>query len=241
MRKIINWLILLFLILCIVSLLANLTVDRFNSGHAFFIVCIGGLIYWLYRRIEEDGFPEGFGFHPRKYYDAVKPKELKALPIPSDAHDVLECFCRYMNMLDSSIEQDYAYSNEGEAMLLGGIDKSGNGYAYFSFRKDFPVKKVLNGLGFAVPIGDGDGTPGWSIGGYENTRVYLNVDNVKGYRDWCGYDHIKQFGSDACSAGWKDAIRATINNEWPRANITSCVVRVNDNPALLSYDVRIKT
>lgn len=172
---------------------------------------------------------------------ASSPKALRQLPIPSDAHDVLECFCKFMNVLDSAMTY---CSYEGEAMLLGGVNDSGNGYAYLSYTKDWPLQKVFEGLGFDVPISQNLSAPGWSIGGHDDDWVYLHADGITGYREWAGYDSLKQIGCDdsAIEKSWESAIRATINNEWSRATITSCVVRINQGtPGTFSYDVRIKT
>lgn len=89
MRKIINWVLLLFTVFMIISVLGNIRVDGFNGGHLVLIACIGGLGYWLFNRICDDrGIREAFGIGKKD--EEPMPIEKRDLICPKDARDAVE-------------------------------------------------------------------------------------------------------------------------------------------------------
>lgn len=166
------------------------------------------------------------------------PTALRSLPLPSDAHQVLACFCQQMQALDTAMPY---CSYAGKAMLLGGGGNAGKGYAYFNYTKDWPLQIVWKNMGYDVPVSHRTREPGWSIGGYEDDWIYLNSENVTGYGEWSGYDSLKRNECDdsGIEKQWDMSIRATIQNEWPRAVITRCAVQCANGT--MTYQVDITT
>lgn len=193
---------------------------------------------WIFETIGTVAYGSAHYFQRSRENSKPTPAaKLRTLPVPTDAHEILECFCELMNALDSAMPY---CSYEGEAMLLGGGSDE-TGYAYFRYTKDWPLQKIYEDLGFDVPISHELDKMGWSIGGHEDDWINLSSKNVSGYSEWIGYDSLKKIGiSDSeIARQWEAAVRATINNDWPRATITRCTVSCSDGT--FSYQVNIKT
>jgi len=168
-------------------------------------------------------------------------QSLRKMPIPTDAQDVLSCYCEFMQLLDKYMK-DINMHYEGEGMLLGGASSSGKGNACFSYTQDIPLQKVFAGWGFNVPVNSDTDCEGWRIAGAEDDYIWFNSKKVEGYNDWIQYDSLKKGGysDNKIKQNWADSIRDLIVKNWPNAEITRCDTYFTEY-GTFSYDVRIKT
>lgn len=165
----------------------------------------------------------------------------RELPVPTDAKDILSMYCEMMQAMDMLMKENNI-SFEGDGMLLGGTEASGNSNVHFSYTQDIPVTTFFSNAGFNVPIDQSLEHEGWKIGGYEDDYVYLDSTKTTGYREWIQYDKLKELGcSDrSIEQSWASSIHSLIEELWPNAEITRCNTCIDEKGAF-SYDVRIKT
>ena len=165
------------------------------------------------------------GRSSRNHSEDKFPSSLKLLPEPSDAHDMLEAFCRIMHKIDVEMSPYCQY--EGKALLMGGIDSDGKGYVYFWYDKDHAaVGSVFPDIGYYSPSESisasttisGSNT-GWTT---DDGKILYQSRTITGYLEWTGYfTTYKNYGRDRAENSMRSMITAVLQNEWPEARITS--------------------
>ena len=143
MRKIINWILLLFTIFMTISLLENIGADGFNGGHLVLIACIGGLGYWLFNRIcDARGVREAFGII--KNDEKPMPVEKRNLICPNDAHDAVAFLARLVIIINCLMP--YAQNSESTKIHLSiweNEDKKTATLGFWYDKDNSTMKKVL--------------------------------------------------------------------------------------------------
>ena len=201
-------------------------------GIIWFLVTVTGIAAIVIRHV---------GLHRGKKNCSGK-NPLRPMPLPTDAREILEVFCRMMQALDSAMP---FCDHEGKGVLAGGIDTAGNGYVRFWYDKDWAfIQTVFNQMGYDIKVSDGQQSDGWYIDGSSGEMVHLHIRDVNGYPEWSGAIQQKQNGQDETAAerDWEQKIKATIQNNWPNAAIRQCDVKFQSKGGDTSvYYIKVTT